>query len=100
MDARIVVAVIGGVFGVVTPIITYVLIQLYNERFLLLLSQGRRKALDGKWQGTLQFGSMMLELTPDGQELKGRFVAYGVLSQRLIYGSIELTKQAEPLYGL
>jgi hypothetical protein len=163
MDQPIVVAVIGGVCTVVSPILTLLATRLYDQRFLLPLGEGRRKALDGKWQGTfhqevgpdgkpldadyslqlvtsrktvkgegsshfelggkkyepkffvaggliherflrftydnvdatcLQFGSMVLELLPDGRTLRGRFVAFGQLSQRLIYGSIELTKQA------
>jgi hypothetical protein len=162
MDARITVAVIGGVFGIVTPIITYFVTQAYNESGFIRLSKGRRKALDGKWVGTLhqevgpdgrpldadytlrlstsrkavkgegnshfqlgdkkyeskfhvvggflhdrflrftydnvdettlQFGAMMLELDPNGRSLTGRFVAYGFLSKRLIYGTIELTKE-------
>jgi hypothetical protein len=163
MDPGIVVAVIGGVFGIVTPLIMYFVTKADKEKGFLPVSEGRRKALDGKWQGTfhqeigpdgqpleagyflklvtsrktvkgegsshfrlggkqcetrvsivggliherflrftfdnvdettLQFGSMVLELLPDGRTLRGRFVAFGQLSQRIIYGTIELAKEA------
>jgi hypothetical protein len=163
MDSQVATAVIGGVFGVVTPIATYIGTHAYKNRSLLRLPEGRRKALDGSWRGTLHqevgpdgkpidaeyalqlsasrrvvrgeahsrfwvkkqhhearfvleggllyerffrftydsadrkalhFGVMMLELGADGRSLRGRFVAYGMLSQRLVYGSIDLEKQA------
>ncbi len=57
-----------------------------HERFL-------RLNYDRVDETALQLGSLMLELGDDGLSLRGRFIAYGFLSQRLIYGSIELTKE-------
>jgi hypothetical protein len=43
-------------------------------------------------ESVLQFGSMTFELSADGQSLDGRFLGYGDVSKRLVYGTIELHK--------
>ena len=42
--------------------------------------------------GIVQFGSMMLELNPEGTRLDGRFVGYGSISESIISGIVALTK--------
>lgn len=43
-------------------------------------------------KGSVHFGSMILELSPTGTELKGNFVAFGAYSQEIVSGVIQLTK--------
>jgi hypothetical protein len=45
-----------------------------------------------KFPGSIWFGAMILELSPDAKELKGNFVAYGAYSQRIVTGPIEFRK--------
>jgi hypothetical protein len=56
------------------------------ERFL-------RFAYQNSDESIVQFGSMTLELDDDYLSLKGRFLGYGSVAKRLVYGSIELKKQ-------
>ena len=40
----------------------------------------------------IEFGSVVLELEPDSKVLNGHYVAYGVGSQKIVYGGLLLTK--------
>jgi hypothetical protein len=42
----------------------------------------------------IQFGTMILEINADGRRLTGRFLGYGRFTERLVYGTLELTKVA------
>lgn len=48
-------------------------------------------------QGVMQFGFVLLELSPDGNTLEGRWMGFGALSQSLIYGTMRLRKQGATL---
>lgn len=41
----------------------------------------------------LRYGTIIFNLTPDGEALEGRFVGYAPEPRKLIYGKIDLTKQ-------
>ena len=60
----------------------------------LLYTRVFRFAYDNVDETAIHLGSMMLELSDDGRSLRGRFIAYGMVSQRLVYGTIEFKKQA------
>jgi hypothetical protein len=42
---------------------------------------------------TFHFGTMITELSAAGRSLGGRFVAYGMIAERVVYGTIAFTKQ-------
>lgn len=43
--------------------------------------------------GVIQFGSVILELSSDAKEFRGRFQGFGVRSQRMVYGDVVLRKK-------
>lgn len=43
-------------------------------------------------RGAVHFGSMVLELSADAKELNGKFVGYGLRSQYIVTGKIQLRK--------
>lgn len=43
-------------------------------------------------ESVLQFGCLIAHLTPEGTRLEGRFVGYGSISRRVVYGNIFLDK--------
>ena len=43
---------------------------------------------------TVQFGSIILELSNDAKSLKGRYLGYGVRTNGLVYGTVDLKKVA------
>ena len=44
--------------------------------------------------GVIQFGSIILELSPDAKEFRGRFQGFGVQTKRMVYGDVVLRKAA------
>jgi predicted nucleotide-binding protein with TIR-like domain len=46
--------------------------------------------------GPIQFGSAVLELNAAGSRLKGEFVGYGAIAQRILSGTLQLDKAAGP----
>jgi hypothetical protein len=42
----------------------------------------------------IQFGSIILELSPIGEGLSGRYAGYGALSKQIVSGNIELRRTA------
>lgn len=57
-----------------------------HDRFLKLEYQFEDKP------GLVQFGALILELSPDAQHLDGRFIGYGATSQHLVWGEVHLQK--------
>jgi hypothetical protein len=55
------------------------------DRFLTLNYMNKEKAQ--------QFGYLILELSPDGNQLEGRFVGYGPRAKKLVHGTVELMHQ-------
>lgn len=61
----------------------------FHDNFL----EARYKCLPRKGQaGVIQFGSLILELSMDGNSLIGAFCGAGHLSKRVVWGPVELTK--------
>jgi hypothetical protein len=157
MDSPVIAAFVAGCFGIVSPIVTFVVTKQYEKRFLQPISRDRAHALVGKWQGkiiqenltceielnieavrrkvvgkatiiriveekkklvnldldggflhdrflkidyknsdsgTIQFGSMTLELEADPKSMTGRYSGYGSFSKCIIFGVIEVAKVA------
>ena len=57
----------------------------YTDRLLKLEYKDQTPAV-------LQFGTMVLELSPRADELEGELVGYGSLSKRVIHGMVKLVK--------
>lgn len=163
MDATIIAAIIGGVFTVVGPVTTFLVIRYVDNRDKQVMPFGRRAVMTGKWSGTttqesgdyssfalpitlravanrktikgefrvqypehenrpaheeefsfeggflydrflqldyisktkgrIQFGSAILELSPSGEVLLGRYAGYGAFSKQIIDGSFELSRK-------
>ncbi|MEL6554070.1 MAG: hypothetical protein AAFQ63_11490 [Cyanobacteria bacterium J06621_11] len=45
-----------------------------------------------KAEGRIQFGSIILELSPSGEALVGRYVGYGAFSKQVVAGRVELKR--------
>lgn len=58
---------------------------LVHERFL----KTEYRVLD---RGSIQLGSMLLEMSGDGRELVGPYVGYGAHSQRLVHGTVRIRR--------
>lgn len=54
---------------------------------------GRFLKLEYEYPDLVQFGFILLELSPDGRILEGRWTGFGSASRELIYGSVQLQKQ-------
>lgn len=63
-----------------------------NDRFAALNYVNMDKA-------TVHFGHFLLELSPDGRKLTGKFLGYGFISETLVEGTVELTKADSPTAG-
>lgn len=48
-------------------------------------------------QPLIQFGFILLELSPDGQTLEGCWMGFGATTRHLIYGTVQLRKQGASL---
>jgi hypothetical protein len=78
METPIIVAIISGVFGIVSPITAYVVTRIYDRRVLGKIV-GRRKALIGKWKGNIvqdsdrELGEMGIDMvfTSSGKVIEG-----------------------------
>lgn len=55
-----------------------------NDRFLVLVYNNKTK---------LQFGAIILELKPTNEELLGKFMGFGHLSEKLVFGKVSLKKE-------
>jgi len=62
----------------------------FNGGFLF--DQFLRIEYDSEEQFRIQFGSIVLELGTDAKSLHGRFQGYGLLTKRIIHGTLKLTK--------
>jgi hypothetical protein len=51
-----------------------------------------RMDYDTMREGEIQFGSVLCELSADCAHLTGRFQGYGVMTQSLVYGTLDLHK--------
>lgn len=58
----------------------------YHDRFLSLEYRNPHAA-------TVHFGSLLLELTARGT-LRGRYLGFGAVTEKLVYGTIELSRNA------
>jgi len=58
---------------------------LQYERFVQLNYSSRDR-------GTIQFGSVIMQLSSYGLEMEGRFVGYGALSEEIVTGRVDLEK--------
>jgi hypothetical protein len=56
-----------------------------NDRFLELMYRNEKDEV-------IQFGTLIFELHPESSKLKGRFVGYGPLSEKLVSGEVEMEK--------
>lgn len=164
MDDTIIAALIGGVFTVVGPVATFLVIRYVDNRDKQVMPFGRRAIMTGKWSGTtvqefgdyssldlpivleavanrktikgefrvqypkhenrpahedefsfkggflydrflqldyiskaegrIQFGSAILELSPSGEVLLGRYAGYGAFSKQIVAGYFKLRRTA------
>lgn len=56
-----------------------------HDRFLRLEYENRDNA-------AIQFGSVVAELSADGKTISGGYIGFGAQSQRIVTGTIALTK--------
>lgn len=72
--------------------------QDYEARFTISGGFLHQRFLKLKYKNTddaaLHFGNITVEMSGDGRSLRGRYLGYGRVSERLVYGTVELNKKA------
>ncbi len=58
-----------------------------HQRFLMIRYSNTESTV-------VEFGNMTFELSADSKTLRGRYLGYGALSERLVYGELSLCKNA------
>ncbi len=57
----------------------------FHDRFLQLNYLSRN-------DGRIQFGSAILELSPSGETLQGKYIGYGAFSREIVTGNLQLRR--------
>lgn len=81
MAPEVAAAVIAGVFGLVSPVVTYIAIKQYDNGVFQRHSE-RLRALVGKWQGT-----MHQEVGPEGTPFDAPYTLQLTVSGKVVSGT-------------